>query len=198
MKKQDSSSGQYRHSTWSLSLAGSSEHDDFLAGVKRVVSMPSDTYSIRQLPGFHNNILKPFYSEQPVSNVVMGLIRGTSLYAKQSVIAKLATIIHTTYGWFLIMPNPKYHTCVDDRKGLLSRESGKFRFVAWWIHPRFAPQLRQWFERLTYEGMDPERQEQKREQARTREKAKQQQQQQQLLLTTRPRRIGAGAATYRT
>merc|ERR1712151_1183908 len=103
-----------------------------------------------------------------------GLIRGSSLYAKQSVAAKLATIIHTTCGWFFIMPNPKYHNEVDTRKGLLSKETGKFRFVAWWIHPRFVPQLRQWFERLTYEGRDHERQETRRE-VRARVEAREQQ-----------------------
>jgi len=150
-----------RFPSFSLSLAGSAEYDDM--GISRVMSMPSDVYSIRQLPNFHSTILRPFYAARPVSNVVMGLIRGTSLYARQSVAAKLATIIHTTCGWFFIMPNPKYHTEVDTRKGLLSKEMGKFRFVAWWIHPRFVPQLRQWFERLTYEGLDQDRQEQRRE-----------------------------------
>lgn len=134
--------------SFSLSLAGSSEYDDTI-GVNRVMSMPSDSYTIKQMPGFHARILRPFYAHRPVSNVVMGLIRGTSLYAKQSVLAKLATIIHTNCGWFFIMPNPKYHTEVDSRKGLLSKETGKFRFVAWWIHPRFVPQMRQWFGRLT-------------------------------------------------
>eukprot|EP00928_Gymnodinium_smaydae_P024251 TRINITY_DN19681_c0_g1_i3.p1 TRINITY_DN19681_c0_g1~~TRINITY_DN19681_c0_g1_i3.p1 ORF type:complete len:1333 (+),score=287.96 TRINITY_DN19681_c0_g1_i3:131-4129(+) len=154
-----------RFQSFSLSLAGSSEYDDVQGGggINRVLSMPSDVYSIRQLPGFHTRILRPFYAARPVSNVVMGLIRGTSLYAKQSVSAKLATIIHTTCGWFFLMPNPKYHGEVDTRKGLLSKESGKFRFVAWWIHPRFVPQTRQWFERLTYEGIDKTRQEQRRE-----------------------------------
>jgi len=88
----------------------------------------------------------------------MGLIRGTSLYAKQSVAARLATIIHTVFGWYLIMPNPKYHKEVNDRKGLLSKETGKFRFVAWWIHPRFVPQMRRWFERMNYEGVEQTKQ----------------------------------------
>jgi len=140
--------------SFSLSLAGSSEYDDSFSGVNRVLSMPSDVYHIKQMPGFHARILKPFYAARPVSNVVMGLIRGTSLYAKQSVYAKLATVIHTSCGWFFIMPNPKYHTEVDSRKGLLSRETGKFRFVAWWIHPRFVPQMRQWFQRLTSEDKE--------------------------------------------
>eukprot|EP00931_Biecheleriopsis_adriatica_P041481 TRINITY_DN23702_c0_g2_i1.p1 TRINITY_DN23702_c0_g2~~TRINITY_DN23702_c0_g2_i1.p1 ORF type:complete len:1742 (+),score=437.49 TRINITY_DN23702_c0_g2_i1:785-5227(+) len=139
--------------SFSLSLAGSSEYDDSF-GVNRVLSMPSDVYHIKQMPGFHSRILKPFYAARPVSNVVMGLIRGTSLYAKQSVKARLATIIHTNCGWFFIMPNPKYHTEVDSRKGLLSKETGKFRFVAWWIHPRFQAQLRQWFHRLTSEDKE--------------------------------------------
>jgi len=150
-KKPDKSKDS-RFQSFSLSLAGSSEYDDTPWGVNRVMSMPSDVYSIRQMPGFHTKVLRPFYASRPVSNIVMGLIRGTSLYAKQSVVAKLATIIHTTWGWFFIMPNPKYHTEVDTRKGLLSKETGKFRFVAWWIHPRFVPQLRQWFEKLTNEG----------------------------------------------
>lgn len=161
-KKKAERRSELRFQSFSLSLAGSSEYDDVSWGVNRVISMPSDVYSIRQLPGFHSRILRPFYSARPVSNVVMGLIRGTSLYARQSVSAKLATIIHTCCGWFFIMPNPKYHREVDSRKGLLSKETGKFRFVAWWIHPRFVPQLRQWFERLTYEGLDQERQEQRR------------------------------------
>eukprot|EP00927_Polykrikos_kofoidii_P049209 TRINITY_DN43304_c0_g1_i1.p1 TRINITY_DN43304_c0_g1~~TRINITY_DN43304_c0_g1_i1.p1 ORF type:complete len:1767 (-),score=274.93 TRINITY_DN43304_c0_g1_i1:68-5302(-) len=161
-----------RFQSFSLSLAGSSEHDDHFAGaVNRVVSMPSDVYQIRQLPGFHTRILRPFYAARPVSNVVMGLIRGTSLYARQSVTAKLATIIHTTWGWFFIMPNPKYHTEVDTRKGLLSRETGKFRFVAWWIHPRFVPQLRQWFEKFT-QGGETERKEEQRREARAHREAR--------------------------
>lgn len=168
IKKKDQSQAQKsnRYASFALSLAGSAEHDDIAApgGVNRVVSMPSDVYIIRQLPCFHKEILRPFYSARPVSNVCMGLIRGTSLYAKQSVAAKLATIIHTICGWYFIMPNPKYHKEVNDRKGLLSKETGKFRFVAWWIHPRFVPQLRRWFERMTYEGKDQERQEKKREQ----------------------------------
>lgn len=158
-----------RFQSFSLSLAGSSEYDDHLGGVmgvNRVVSMPSDVYQIRQQPGFHSKILRPFYAAKPVSNIVIGLIRGTSLYAKQSVKAKLATIIHTTWGWFFIMPNPKYHTEVDNRKGLLSKETGKFRFVAWWIHPRFVPQLRQWFERLTYEATDERSADARRQQQR--------------------------------
>merc|ERR1719284_2270638 len=80
--------------------------------------MPSDVYNIRQLPGFHTRTLRPFYAARPVSNVVMGLIRGTSLYAKQAVAAKLATIIHTTCGWFFIMPNPKYHNGVNEKRSL--------------------------------------------------------------------------------
>lgn len=153
-RRESEKKGESRFQSFSLSLAGSAEYDDVSAGVNRVMSMPSDKYSIKQLPGFHSRTLRPFYAARPVSNVVMGLIRGTSLYAKQSVAAKLATIIHTTCGWFFIMPNPKYHTEVDTRKGLLSKETGKFRFVAWWIHPRFVPQLRQWFERLTYDRAD--------------------------------------------
>jgi hypothetical protein len=62
--------------------------------------------------------------------------------------AKLATIIHTNCGWYFLMPNPKYHTELNDRKGLLSKVTGQFRFVAWWIHPRFVPQLRRWFEKM--------------------------------------------------
>lgn len=149
--KRDASALKANLWSFSLSLAGSSEYDDSF-GVNRVLSLPSDVYGIKQLPHFHSKILRPFYAARPVSNVVMGLIRGTSLYAKQAVMAKLATIIHTACGYFFIMPNPKYHTEVDSRKGLLSKETGKFRFVAWWIHPRFSQQLRQWFERLTVEG----------------------------------------------
>jgi hypothetical protein len=87
------------------------------------------------------------------------MIRGTSLYAKQAATARLATIIHTVGGWFFIMPNPKYHRELSDRKGLLSKDAGKFRFVAWWIHPRFVPELRRWFERITFERREQERQE---------------------------------------
>jgi serine/threonine protein kinase len=148
---------------FSLSLAGSSEQDDVSHGVNRIVSLPSDFYMIRQYPGFHRDILKPFYADRPVSNICIGLIRGTSLYARQAIQAKLATIIHTIYGWYFLMPNPKYHSEVNDRKGLLSKETGKFRFVAWWIHPRFVPQLRRWFEKA-----EQDRENQQREQAATR------------------------------
>eukprot|EP00439_Symbiodinium_sp_Y106_P037408 s51_g4.t1 len=139
--------------SFSLSLAGSSEYDDSHAGggLNRVISRPSDIYYIKQLPGFHKKILRPFYAARPVSNVVMGLIRGTSLYARQSVVSKIATIIHTKCGSFFIMPNPKYHTEVDARKGLLSKDAGKFRFVAWWIHPGFVQTIKHWFQKLESE-----------------------------------------------
>merc|ERR1712232_195154 len=155
---------------FSLSLAGSSEHDEISSSINRVASLPSDTYIIRQMPCFHKEILKPFYADRPVSNILIGMIRGTSLYAKQSVAARLATIIHTVCGWFFIMPNPKYHREINDRKGLLSKDAGKFRFVAWWIHPRFVPELRRWFERMTFERRENERQE-KETRARERVKA---------------------------
>jgi len=164
-KQEEKTSKDSRFQSFSLSLAGSSEYDD-ISGVNRVVSMPSDVYTVKQLPGFHSRVLRPFYASKPVSNVCMGLIRGTSLFAKQSVAAKLATIVHTSCGWFFIMPNPKYHTKVNDRKGLLSKDAGKFRFVAWWIHPRFVPQLRQWFEKMTYDTNEQDRGEQRREAAR--------------------------------
>eukprot|EP00929_Paragymnodinium_shiwhaense_P046886 TRINITY_DN23838_c0_g1_i1.p1 TRINITY_DN23838_c0_g1~~TRINITY_DN23838_c0_g1_i1.p1 ORF type:complete len:1778 (-),score=399.41 TRINITY_DN23838_c0_g1_i1:81-5414(-) len=166
--------GGPRFQSFSLSLAGSSEHDGCFEasfGINRVESMPSDVYSLRQLPGFHARILRPFYTARPVSNVVMGLVRGTSLYARQSVQAKLATIIHTSFGWFFIMPNPKYHSTVDARRGLIAKETGKFRFVAWWIHPRFVPQLRQWFEKLTQTG-EQERKEEQRREARAQREAR--------------------------
>ncbi|CAE7644440.1 unnamed protein product, partial [Symbiodinium sp. CCMP2592] len=150
--KESGSSNRWTNS-FSLSLAGSSEYDDSHAGggLNRVISRPSDIYYIKQLPGFHKKILRPFYAARPVSNVVMGLIRGTSLYARQSVVSKIATIIHTKCGSFFIMPNPKYHTEVDARKGLLSKDAGKFRFVAWWIHPGFVQTIKHWFQKLESE-----------------------------------------------
>jgi len=159
--------------SFSLSLAGSAEYDDIpTQAIHRVISMPSDVYDIKQLAGFHTKILRPFYANQPVSNVVMGLIRGTSLYARQAASHRLANIIYTNCGWFFIMPNPKYHQSVTTSKTLISKDGGKFRFVAWWIHTQFQQQLRHWFDRITYEGMDEDMHEQRRVHARREEDAK--------------------------
>ena len=99
--------------TFSLSLAGSAEHDDntgdHVHDISRVLSAPSDLYEITQKPFFYHTVLRPYYLQQPVSNVVMGLIYGTSTYARQLALSKLATVIHTCCGWFFLMPNPKYH-----------------------------------------------------------------------------------------
>ncbi|OLQ09230.1 hypothetical protein AK812_SmicGene7167 [Symbiodinium microadriaticum] len=149
-------------------------------GLNRVISRPSDIYYIKQ-PGIsvlkrcaeagdkgaRKRHVDPQVEAEgsdaatalrdqllllgTVRRKVMGLIRGTSLYARQSVVSKIATIIHTKCGSFFIMPNPKYHTEVDARKGLLSKDAGKFRFVAWWIHPGFVQTIKHWFQKLESE-----------------------------------------------
>jgi hypothetical protein len=146
---------------FSTSLAGSSELDrseidDDTDGVNRVVSMSNEAFKIRQHPGFHTKVLRPYYAAQPVSNVVIGLIYGTSTFARHAAALKLATIVHTCCGWFFLMPNPKTVTDLRQYRQQVTQGLGAHRFVAWWIHPRFTPHMRQWFEKVSYEGMDEE------------------------------------------
>lgn len=70
-------------------------------GIRRLLSWPSLSCRVQQQPGFHREVLQPYYSLQPVSNVVMGLVYGSSSYAQQCVSAGLATIIHTSSGCFV-------------------------------------------------------------------------------------------------
>jgi len=106
----------------------------------RVTSTPSEAFAIRQEPGFHSRTLRPFYEAQPLSNVVLGLVSGSSGYARRSVHLRCAEIVDTEYGAFFFMPNPKYHWIPE----AAFNEERKARFVAWWIHPDFCHMLRSW------------------------------------------------------
>mmetsp|Transcript_80627 Transcript_80627/g.224371 ORF Transcript_80627/g.224371 Transcript_80627/m.224371 type:complete len:824 (-) Transcript_80627:134-2605(-) len=118
----------------------------------RVKSAPSESFAICQKPRFHVLALCPYYDAQTVSNVVIGIIRGTSSYARRSVQLGLAEIAEvgggngTDNGVFFFMPNPKYHWSPEDAA---FREDSRFRFVAWWIHPDFAQELRDWVARTS-------------------------------------------------
>eukprot|EP00929_Paragymnodinium_shiwhaense_P097097 TRINITY_DN5885_c0_g1_i3.p1 TRINITY_DN5885_c0_g1~~TRINITY_DN5885_c0_g1_i3.p1 ORF type:complete len:770 (-),score=152.91 TRINITY_DN5885_c0_g1_i3:65-2374(-) len=113
-----------------------------------IKSDPSEDFAVCQKSGFHLSALRPFYAAQPVSNVVLGLVRGTSPYAREAVAMGLAEILDVggdDKGAFFIMPNPKYHWSAKDV------ETAKvpvphLRFCAWWIHPAFLDELRSWYE----------------------------------------------------
>jgi len=110
-----------------------------------VRSAQSEVFNIRQEPGFHAAALRPLYEAQPVSNVVAGIVRGTSGYARQVVELGLAEVVELgtsdRNGAFFFMPNPKYHWEPSD---IVVREDQRLRFVAWWIHPDFLDELRKW------------------------------------------------------
>mmetsp|Transcript_25174 Transcript_25174/g.81337 ORF Transcript_25174/g.81337 Transcript_25174/m.81337 type:complete len:366 (-) Transcript_25174:102-1199(-) len=111
-----------------------------------VKSLPSQSFAICQQQGFHQAVLRPFYSMQPVSNVVMGLVHGTSAYARTcscSGLAQLLDVGGDHHGAFFMMPNPKYHW---DPEELTKHQQRKWRFVAWWIAPMFLDELRSWFD----------------------------------------------------
>mmetsp|Transcript_61050 Transcript_61050/g.137800 ORF Transcript_61050/g.137800 Transcript_61050/m.137800 type:complete len:834 (-) Transcript_61050:26-2527(-) len=125
-----------------------------------VKSMPSIPCAVRQEPGFHKFALQPFYNAQPLSNVVLGIVQGSS-YARRSVELDLAQLLPmdsvggTKHGSFFFMPNPKYHEVPEDlipaadamRSG--TGTSGKFRFVAWWVHPEFLLSVKTWMTKLS-------------------------------------------------
>jgi len=110
-----------------------------------VRSMPSEVFAVCQRPGFHVSALRPFFGAQPVSNVVLGIVRGTSAYARGAAELGLAEIVEVGGaggGAFFFMPNPKYHWAPSDAAVV---EDPHLRFVAWWIHPDFMHELRGWF-----------------------------------------------------
>lgn len=113
------------------------------AWVNPVKSAPSKSFAICQKPGFYSQALRQFYASQPISNVVLGLVRGTSSYARKSVALGLADVIEVGNGngAFFIMPNPKYHW--EPTRAACTTDS-PFRFVAWWIHPDFLDELQSW------------------------------------------------------
>lgn len=114
------------------------------SGKNLVASAPSESFAICQQPGFYRNALRPFYSTHTISNVVMGVIYGTSSYAQEAVALGRAGILpikkaNARSGSFFFMPNPKYHSSPAEAE--LTRKS---RFVAWWIHADFVEQMQSW------------------------------------------------------
>ncbi|KAF4734336.1 hypothetical protein FOZ62_006148, partial [Perkinsus olseni] len=111
--------------------------------ITRIHSIPSESYHVYQAPMFHQLVLKPFYQRHPISNVVMGLVMGTSTYARSSIeegVGRLIRASHLHTGGFILIPNPKFHE--DPRivaalaKNLRRGRgfgSASFRFVVWWI-----------------------------------------------------------------
>jgi len=109
-----------------------------------VRSAPSDAFGICQRPGFYLRALRPFYESQCVSNVVLGLVTGSSSYARKCAWLGLAEVIEVGQGTgaFFLMLNPKYHW--DPNQVKLGADP-KLRLVGWWIHPDFVPDLCSWF-----------------------------------------------------
>ncbi|CAE8600335.1 unnamed protein product, partial [Polarella glacialis] len=110
-----------------------------------IKSDASEVYAVCQQPGFHKHALRPFYGSQPVSNVVMGIVHGSSKYARDAIefgLAELVELGGDHHGAFFFMPNPKYHWNLDD---IVTTELGpRLRVVAWWIHPAFLSNIRAW------------------------------------------------------
>jgi len=109
-----------------------------------VMSAPSDAFSICQRPGFYTRALRPFYESQCISNVLLGLVTGSSSYARSCARLGFAEIMEVGQGVgaFFVMLNPKYHWDPDKVKPDLDP---KLRLVGWWIHPEFVPELCSWF-----------------------------------------------------
>jgi serine/threonine protein kinase len=109
-----------------------------------VLSAPSDAFTICQRPGFYTRALRPFYDSQCVSNVVLGLVTGTSSYAQSCARLGLAEVVEVGQGAgaFFVMLNPKYHW---DPSQVKLDVDPKLRLVGWWIHPDFVPELCSWF-----------------------------------------------------
>lgn len=105
-----------------------------------VKSAPSEAFAIRQGSGFHRATLLPFYASETVSNVVIGIARGSSGYARRAMAIGCAEVVISPGGAFFIMPNPKYHRVPE---AALNTER-KARFVAWWIHPELCTDLFAW------------------------------------------------------
>jgi hypothetical protein len=108
---------------------------------QNVVSAPSEAFAIRQEPFFHRSTLRPYYEAQPISNVVLGLTRGTSGYARSAMMHGCAQVVDLPDGGaFFFMPNPKYHWSPE----AVFNPERKVRFVAWWIHPDHCDELHAW------------------------------------------------------
>jgi len=115
-----------------------------------VKSSASESFAVCQQPGFHKSAMRPFYVQQPVSNVIIGIVRGTSRYAREAASLGLAEIIEVggdANGAFFFMPNPKYHWAPSD--AVTNPDVSRLRFVAWWIHPDFLDSLRTWFQQCS-------------------------------------------------
>jgi len=54
--------------------------------------------------------------------------------------AGCTALVESSGGTFFFMPNPKYHWSPED----VFNMERKIRFVAWWIHPDFCGELREW------------------------------------------------------
>lgn len=111
----------------------------------KIESVPSVAFAVRQMPGFHLSTARPAYASQPVSNVVLGLVQGTSGYARRAVQARCVELVDVrgvapACGAFLFMPNPKYHWTPD----CVFNAEKKIRIVAWWIHPDFCDEMVAW------------------------------------------------------
>ncbi|KAF4683697.1 hypothetical protein FOZ60_008795 [Perkinsus olseni] len=130
--------------------------------ITRIHSIPSESYHVYQAPMFHQLVLKPFYQRHPISNVVMGLVMGTSTYARSSIeegVGRLIRASHLHTGGFILIPNPKFHedpTIVAALAKNLRRGRGfgsaSFRFVVWWIPESLWHFVEEWVGRTLSEG----------------------------------------------
>jgi serine/threonine protein kinase len=100
----------------------------------RVHSGPSEPTTIYQPPGFYKFKLRPFYASHPVSNLVLGLVTGTSSFARSAWRLGLTRIgrLGPGRGGFFLLPNPKFHA---EPREVQRRpaEGAALRFVVWWV-----------------------------------------------------------------
>ena len=107
----------------------------------RVHSGPSESTVIYQPPGFYKSRLRPFYASHPVSNLVLGLVTGTSSFARAAWRLGLTRIGRLANGGFFLLPNPKFHA----EPGEVQRFEGcALRFVVWWVAEEFFTELEEW------------------------------------------------------
>ncbi|KAF4653598.1 hypothetical protein FOL47_010428, partial [Perkinsus chesapeaki] len=129
--------------------------------ITRIHSMPSESYNVYQAPMFHQLVLKPFYQRHPISNVVMGLVMGTSTYARTSIregVGKIIRFPHLHCGGFIFIPNPKFHedpitvaVMANNLREGRGFETGSFRFVVWWIPEELWSNVEEWVDKASEE-----------------------------------------------
>jgi serine/threonine protein kinase len=112
----------------------------------RVHSVPSKPIDIFFPSGWYRAFLRPFYARQPVSNLVLGLVHGSSSFARRARDLRLTLVHRLLSGSALfLLPNPKFH---DDLTFLAAQThhspAPPARFVVWWVAREFVPDLLLW------------------------------------------------------